>query len=150
MTTIPQLCTGSCVKILYTTKGSTYERGNKNNRDRKAFIPVLQILCECRYFHPQEDRTDQIQKEDSKLEIVTARYQQPTSNSSIKNIQPSPSSSAAKRQVIALAIEKRLQKQRPLQQCGTNKDGPTKRWGRIKGAKQEQPRRAKQQQIMQE
>ena len=66
---------------------------------------------------------------------------QPTSNSTIKNIQPSLNLSTAKTQVIALVIKRRLPNQRPLQQCGPNQDGPTKRCGRIKGAKQEQPRR---------
>ena len=36
MTTIPHLCTGSCVKnILYTTKGPTHERRKKTTRDCK-------------------------------------------------------------------------------------------------------------------
>ena len=62
MTMIPQLCTGSCVnQILYTDKGPTYERGNKNSQNRKPLILVLKILHAWQYFHPQEDRTDQIQ-----------------------------------------------------------------------------------------
>ena len=42
-----------------------------------------------------------MEEKDSNLEIVTAGYQKPTSSLSIRNIQPSPSLSAAKRQVIA-------------------------------------------------
>ena len=62
MTMIPQLRMGSCVnKIMYTTKGPTYERGNKTSCNSKALMPVLQILHACRYFHPQEDRIDRIQ-----------------------------------------------------------------------------------------
>ena len=64
------------------------------------------------------------------LEIATARYLQSPSNSSIKNIQLSPCLSAAKRQMIALIIEKRLKQQRLLQQYGANKDGATKQYGR--------------------
>ena len=42
MITILQLCTGSCVKkVLYTSKGPTYKRGNKNNQDRKPLMPAL-------------------------------------------------------------------------------------------------------------
>ena len=36
MTKILQLRKGSCIKtFFYTNKGTTYERGNKNNRNRK-------------------------------------------------------------------------------------------------------------------
>ena len=59
MTTIPQLCTGSCIKtFLYTTKDPTYKHGNKNNCDCKPLMPGLQNLHTRRYFHPQEDKTD--------------------------------------------------------------------------------------------
>ena len=45
MTTIPQLCTGSCVKtILYTTKGPTHKRGNKTTLKHERLIPILIIL----------------------------------------------------------------------------------------------------------
>ena len=132
MTTLPQLRTGSCVnKFLYTTKGPTYKRGNKTNLDCKPLIPVLQLLRACQYFHPREDRTERIQNQTSNLVIVITRYLQPTSNSSIKNIQPSPRLSTAKRQVTTLAIERGLPEQRSVQQFGADWDGPTKRCGRI-------------------
>ena len=79
--------------------------------------------------------TDQIQQPTINLEIEAAHYLWWTSNSSIKNIQPSPRLSTAKIQVIAIARERRIPKQRPLKQCGTDKYGPTKKYGRIKGAK---------------
>ena len=135
-------------KIMYTTKGPTYERRNKHNCDRKPLMPELQNLRTRRYFHPRKDRSDRIQ---NSLEIATARYYlQSPSNSSTKRIQPSPSLSAAKRQVRALAIKMRLQRQRPLQQCGADEDGPTKLCGRIKRARREWPCPAQNQQILQE
>ena len=72
MIPIPQLRTGSnIITCLDITKGPTYERGNKNNRNCKPFMPVLQNLRTCRYFHPREDRIDQIQ---NNLKIVITRY----------------------------------------------------------------------------
>ena len=140
MTMVMQLRMGSCInKFLYTTKGPTYKRRNKTNCNRKPFMPVLQILRACQYLHPQEDRNDPIRKEYSNLEVATTRHQKPTINSSIKNIQPSPSLNPTKKQAIALATEKRLPKQRPLQQCDANKDEPEQQCGRIKGGKEEQP-----------
>ena len=148
MTMVMQLRMGSCInKFLYTTKGPTYKRRSKTNRNRKSLMPVLQIICACRYFHPQEDRTDRIQKEDSNLKIATAGYLKPIINSGIKNIQPSPSLSATKRQVIDLAVDMRLPKQNPLQQCNADKDEPAKQCGRIKGAEEERPCQEKHQQI---
>ena len=88
--------------------------------------------------------TDQTQ---NNLEIATARYLQSPSNSSIKNIQPLPSLSAAKRQMIALIIERRLQKQRLLQQYSANKDGPTIQCVRTIDAERDRPCKANQQLI---
>ena len=111
MSTVMQLRMRKCVnKFLYTTKGPTYKRRNKTNCNRKPFMPVLQIIRACQYLHPQEDRNDPIQKEYSNLDVETTRHQKPTINSSIKSIQPSPRLNATKRQVTALAIERRLPK----------------------------------------
>ena len=51
--------------------------GNKSNRDCTLIMPTTQILRTYQYFHPQEDRTDQIQRGDRNPEISTARYQKP-------------------------------------------------------------------------
>ena len=72
----------------------------------------------------------------------TTHYHQPTDKPIIINTQPSPIASAKKSQVVALAIQRRLAKKRPLQQCGAKEDGPTKRCGRTKSAKREQPHQA--------
>ena len=62
---------------MYTTKGPTYERKNKNNRDHKPLMPELPNLRMRQYFHPQRDRIDWIQRRDSNLKTSTARYQKP-------------------------------------------------------------------------
>ena len=72
-------------------------------------------------------------------------YLQPTNNPIIKTLQSPPILSATTRHVIALSIKGCLPKKRRPQQCSADKDGPTKRCSRTKGAKRERPRQANQQ-----